>query len=131
MRPYDLFVYQLGNSGYHVYMLELMRRFRGLLVLHDYFMGGFVASCRERGRWPASLREELDYEGESHLADWHRSGHVNDFVVRQMTPLNRRILELADAVVVHSAWSWQRVRRIVDVPVAACRCPCRFRHSGR
>ncbi len=122
-RPYDLFVYQLGNSGYHVYMLELMRRFRGLAVLHDYFMGGFVASCRERGKWPAALCDELTFEGESHLADWHRLGHINDFVVRQMTPLNRRILELADAVVVHSAWSWQRVRRIVDVPVARVPMP--------
>jgi glycosyltransferase involved in cell wall biosynthesis len=122
-RPYDLFVYQLGNSGYHVYMLELMRRFRGLVVLHDFFMGGFVASCREQGKWPAALCEELDHEGESHLADWYRLGHITDFVVRQMTPLNRRILELADAVVVHSAWSWQRVRRIVDVPVARVPMP--------
>ncbi len=123
VRPYDLFVYQLGNSGYHAYMLDLMRRFRGLVGLHDYFMGGLVASCRSRGLWPTTAGEELEYEGETQFADWQRQGFVNDFVVRQLTAQNRRLLSLADAVVVHSAWSWQRVRRLVDVPVARVPMP--------
>jgi glycosyltransferase involved in cell wall biosynthesis len=120
-RPYDLFVYQVGNSAYHVYLLELMRRFRGLVVLHEFFLGGLVASARQRGLWPTSVERELELEGETHLLDWKRKGYVNDIVLRQLVPENTRLLSLANAVLVHSAWAWRRVRRLVQVPVACVR----------
>ena len=34
-RPYDLTIYQLGNSPAHAYMWPLIARYPGLLVLHD------------------------------------------------------------------------------------------------
>jgi len=34
-QPYDLFVYQLSSARPHLYMLELLHRFPGLVVLHD------------------------------------------------------------------------------------------------
>jgi glycosyltransferase involved in cell wall biosynthesis len=117
-RPYDLFVYQVGNGGSHVYMLELMRRFRGMVVLHDFFLGGLVGVARQRGLWPTTVEQELEFEGETHLLDWKRKGYVNEVVLRQFVPENTRLLALADAVLVHSAWAWRRVRRLVDVPVA-------------
>jgi glycosyltransferase involved in cell wall biosynthesis len=33
--PYDLAVYQLGNSGHHSFLYDLLPRVPGLLVLHD------------------------------------------------------------------------------------------------
>jgi glycosyltransferase involved in cell wall biosynthesis len=120
-QPYDLFVYHVGNSGYHVYMLELMRRFRGLVVLHDFHVGALVEAARLRGVWPTTVEEELALEGETHLLEWKRSGDVSEKVLRQLVPGNKRLLSLADAVLVHSAWTWQRVRRLVDVPVALVR----------
>jgi glycosyltransferase involved in cell wall biosynthesis len=120
-RPFDLFVYQVGNSAYHVYMLELMRHFRGLVVLHDFYLGGLVASARQRGLWPTTAEHELAFEGETHLLDWKRKGYVNEIVLRQLVPENSRLLRLADAVLVHSAWAWRRVRRLVEVPVARVR----------
>jgi glycosyltransferase involved in cell wall biosynthesis len=118
VKPYDLFVYHLGNSGCHVYMLELLRRFRGLIVLHDFHLGGLVATSRQRGLWPTTIEEELEFEGEAHLLEWKRKGYVTEEVLRQLVPENTRLLSLADAVLVHSAWTWQRVRRLVDVAVA-------------
>jgi glycosyltransferase involved in cell wall biosynthesis len=117
-RPFDLFVYQLGNSHYHVYMLDLMRRFRSLAVLHDFCLGGLVLPAIEDGEWPTTLAEELEFEGEKKLARAWRAGAVTDLEVLDQCPLNRRILAAAGAVIVHSTWSWQRVRRLVSVPVA-------------
>ncbi len=120
-RPYDLFVYHVGNSSYHVYLLEMLRRFRGLVVLHDYFLGGLALAARQVRQWPATAEEELEFEGETHLLDWKRKGLISDAALRQLVPENTRFLGLADAVLVHSAWTWQRVRRLVEVPVARVR----------
>jgi glycosyltransferase involved in cell wall biosynthesis len=115
--PFDLFVYQLGNSHYHHYMLSLMSRFRGLVVLHDYYLAGMLTAARQVKRWPYSLEQDLEYEGETQMVDWVRHCNFPGWAVDCLLPLNRRVLELAAGVVVHSGWSWQRLRRWVDVPV--------------
>jgi glycosyltransferase involved in cell wall biosynthesis len=117
-KPYDVFVYQVGNSHFHVYMLDLMRRFRGLVVLHDFYLGGLVLPAIQAGVWPPSLADELEREGETKLAADVRSQRITEDAVLEYAPLNRRILALAGAVIVHSAWTWQRVRQLVRVPVA-------------
>src|SRR5207248_1212001 len=61
--------------------------------------------------------EELDYEGEELLAGWQRDGHIHPFVPFYLAPMNRRLLRQAEVVVVHSGWSWRRVRQTVDAPV--------------
>ena len=38
-------VFQMGNSEYHVYMFEYLRKFHGTLVLHDYNMHGIFNYC--------------------------------------------------------------------------------------
>jgi hypothetical protein len=37
--PFDLFVYHLGNGVEHVYMVDMMRRYSGLLSLYDVRLG--------------------------------------------------------------------------------------------
>jgi glycosyltransferase involved in cell wall biosynthesis len=129
-RPYDLFVYQLGNSGHHAYMLDLMRKFRGLVVLHDYFLTGLIAACRSRGILPAALGDDSERADDNDLGDWHRLGHFDDAALRLLTSQNRRLLSLADAIGVHSTWSWGRVSRLVDVPVARIPMPMPMPFAG-
>ena len=117
-RPYDLFVYQVGNSHRHVFMLDLMQRHRGLAVVHDFYLGGLVLPAMQSGMWPGTLAQELAWEGDCQSAKLLRTGKISGAMVLDQAPLNRRILGLANAVIVHSAWTWQRVKRIVDVPVA-------------
>lgn len=116
--PFDLFLYHIGNSHHHLYMLDLMHRFPGLVVLHDVYLGGLVQLAIRAGLWPTTLADEIEREGESQLARLLRAGRVSAEAVLDTVPLNRRILETAGAVVVHSAWAWQPVRRLVNVPVA-------------
>jgi glycosyltransferase involved in cell wall biosynthesis len=114
--PYDLFVYHVGNSAYHTYLLPLLWRYRGLVVLHDFTLAGLVLASLHRGLWPVPLEEELTAEGQldalahvrEHGIDW---GHLID-----QAPLNRRVLEAAELVVAHSAWTCREVRRRVGVP---------------
>lgn len=115
--PYDLFVYHVGNSVFHVYQLPLLRQFPGLLVLHDFYLGGLVLSALESGTWPVSLLEEVEHEGDIRLANQFRSGAIGPWEVIRDAPLNRRVLALAKAVLVHSAWSWGRVQQRTDAPM--------------
>ncbi len=117
-QPFDLFVYQVGNSHHHIYMLDLIRRYRGLVVLHDFYLGGLVLPATLCGAWPVSLADELNCEGETRLAERLRAGVIGPHDAIENVPLNRRLLSQAEAVAVHSVWSWGRVRRLVSVPVA-------------
>ncbi len=116
--PYDLPVYHIGNNHFHIYALDLMHRHPGLLVVHDAHLGGLFRSAADAGVWPTTFEEELEYNGEPLLADWVDRGLVHPHTVPTLSPLNRRVFEMAAGVLVHSAWAWQLVRRVTDVPVS-------------
>jgi glycosyltransferase involved in cell wall biosynthesis len=123
-RPYDLIVYHVGNSVFHVYMLELLACFPGLVVLHDYHLGGLFWEAQRAAAWPADMAQELADDGEWQLAAWVRQKHLPEWVARELSALNRLVLQQATSVVVHSAYTWRLVRRRVDVPVAHIPLSC-------
>jgi glycosyltransferase involved in cell wall biosynthesis len=116
VRPYDLFVYHVGNSYFHSYLLPLMPRHPGLVVLHDVALGHLFRWASEAGVWPGSVASEADYNGESQLAEWLRAGQLHPHAALNFSPLSRRVLDAAAAVVVHSHGAWQQVRRVTDTP---------------
>ena len=46
---YDRIVYQIGNSPFHVYMLDILRRYPGVIVLHDFFLTGMYRWMSQTG----------------------------------------------------------------------------------
>jgi glycosyltransferase involved in cell wall biosynthesis len=117
-RRYDLFVYHAGNSSFHTYQLPLMVRHPGAVVLHDFFLGGLMRTARDERVTYLDPVDELDAQGESVLAEWARFGWANPVAATELAPLNQRVLDAAGYVIVHSAWSWNRVRRAASAPVA-------------
>ena len=127
-RPFALFVYHVGNHERHVYVLDLMRRYAGLTVLHDVAIGGLALKAQETGDWFGSLAATLEAEAGGRktlveagqlrdLADAVRTGRADhDHIVRDAM-LNGPVLARSEAVIVHSASSWQLVRETADVPV--------------
>jgi glycosyltransferase involved in cell wall biosynthesis len=116
-RRYDVFVFQVGNGRYHTYMLPLMRRFGGMIVLHDYYLGGLVLPAVRAGIWPASLADEVESDGQTQAGRDLRAYHISEEEALMYAPLNRRILQSAAVIGVHSEWAFQRVRNQVNVPV--------------
>ncbi len=115
-RPFDLFVYHAGNHERHVYMLDLMRRYSGLTVLHDIAIGGLALKAQEAGEWFGSIAGTLEAEGSSLAAAVRNGAADHDQIVRDAT-LNGPVLAHSEAVIVHSASSWSRVRAVTAVPV--------------
>jgi glycosyltransferase involved in cell wall biosynthesis len=128
--PYDLFVYHIGNTQLCLFGLQLLHRFPGLVVLHDYPLGALVTAAIGADEWPVSLADELDTEAETELAELVRGGALSDREAGRAAVLNRRVVRTAEAVVVHSSWAWQRVREAVSVPVACVPVPVQLAALG-
>ena len=115
--PFDLFVYHVGNSEFHLYMLDLMVRYAGLTVLHDLYLGGLALRASAVGAWPGDLAADLDEEGARELAGAARKGEPDHDRIAREVPLHRRLVAASEAVVVHSAWSRSRLDGAEGIPV--------------
>ncbi len=100
---FDLPLYQMGNSVHHQDLYAMMRRYPGVVVLHDYFLHHFIAhTTAGQGRYDGYTRELGYAHGEAGTAlAWAiRAGQAQHPLAS--LPLNRRVLDLSLGVLVHS-----------------------------
>jgi glycosyltransferase involved in cell wall biosynthesis len=99
---YDQIIYQFGNSPYHSHMFDLLRRFPGVVVLHDFFLGNVLAYEQITGGmpdgWSAALFHSHGYEA-VRLA---LGGDDGQEQAKLRYPCNLEVLQGAQAVIVHS-----------------------------
>ncbi len=94
---YDAVLYHVGNAPFHAYMLELLEQVPGIVVLHDFYLSDLNWAMGGRPDAPVSQFQALrDAHGYTALADVLASGEAFRF------PVNRRVLERAEGVIVHS-----------------------------
>jgi glycosyltransferase involved in cell wall biosynthesis len=107
----DTAIYQMGNSTHHEALYAMMRRYPGVLVLHDYVLHHFIADrTAGRGNYPAYTRE-MGYELGARGIDeaWAiRQGERPHRLAA--VPLNRRLVDLSLGVIVHSRYMQQRLQ---------------------
>jgi glycosyltransferase involved in cell wall biosynthesis len=115
---YRAVVYQMGNSAYHHFLYETMLRHPGVVTLHDFCLSGFQVSysLRERGNLDHFLGElehshpDRSSEDFDQVAGWNREpGGLQDACARRDLFMNRRVIEHASRVVVHSEWCRDRI----------------------
>lgn len=99
---YDRIVYNLGNSAFHLWMFDALKRAPGAAILHDFFLS---AAIRHRyyvagdvNGWPQCL---FDEHGPTPLFRHGQPGQEPEVVLRNY-PCNISILEDALGVIVHS-----------------------------
>lgn len=128
---YDEIVYHMGNyyEG-HRYIYEGLKRFPGIVVLHDYVLQGFYAE-----RYDASG----DFEEYSNLLCQYY-GRKGEEIARDVFerkpfpiwesddafhyPLNEEVIEYAKALIVHSDFVKKRIQAKTDKSVT------RIQHHG-
>lgn len=104
-QPYDLVVYQIGNSRAHDYMWAYVPRYPGLVVLHDARLHHARARrLLEQARF-ADYRAEFAFDHPDVLAD------AAEYAVEGLAgsiyyfwPMRRAIVQMARAVAVHNPW---------------------------
>lgn len=116
LEQFDAVVYHMGNDHrYHVGILEAMQVRPGIVVLHDFALQDFfLGLARERNRPDLYLQEVEFCYGEEIRAQAEESlnrGSVPAIVGRPLDfPLNDRIVNLAEGIIVHSKWVLDRLR---------------------
>lgn len=100
---FDLALYQMGNSHHHAAMYPFLRRYPGIVVLHDYALHHFVANLTAgQGNYAAYGRElcyALGIAG-SRLAWQNRLGWTTNSLLDR--PLNERVIDHSLGLIVHS-----------------------------
>jgi len=120
VRDYRSLVYQMGNSPYHQFLYETMRRYPGVVTLHDFCLAGFhMMSGQRQGREREVLGAELLrwYPGQAgaiaevlDTTPWDREVVARTCAERGWY-LNRGVVACAQRVVVHSPWCLEQARR--------------------
>jgi glycosyltransferase involved in cell wall biosynthesis len=101
--PYDLIVYQLGNSPWHDYMYGYVFQYHGLVVLHDARLNHARAAQLLRERRVDDYRREFAYnqpDARPEGAEYAVEGlHGPAFY---LWPMTRALVESARLVAVHN-----------------------------
>lgn len=102
---FDRIVYHFGNSEFHEHMFDLLERFPGIVVLHDFFLSGIVNHIEHTGRTPDAMAQAL-YDGQGYpaLLKDREAGRLASIWA---FPCNKKVLDDATGVIVHSQFSKQ------------------------
>jgi glycosyltransferase involved in cell wall biosynthesis len=98
-------IYQVGNSEYHVYMWDYIRRYKGTVVLHDYNLHGVAQfAALHKNNDEKQYKEILLYDYESDVVNDYieklHSGNTHIKIYDMET--NGFITNHANKIIVHS-----------------------------
>lgn len=107
---YARIIYQFGNSLFHDHMFRLLDRYPGIVVLHDYYLGGLIAHLElyggVSGFWASALYHSHGYHA---LRD--RFDPTKEHEIVNNCPVNLSLLQRAQGIIVHSNYSRQLAER--------------------
>ena len=101
---YDRILYHFGNSEFHQHMFALLQRHPGTVVLHDFFLSGSIFHSDVTGYAPGSWVEAL-YSAHGYPAVRDRRHAPTNEEVIYKYPANLSVLQQANGIIVHSAFS--------------------------
>jgi len=137
LEQFDAVIYHMGNDHrYHAGILEAMKQRSGVVVFHDFALQEFfLGLARERDDLRLYLDEVEFCHGKAardEAAETLSRGAQPAMLARPVDfPLNCRIANSAEAIIVHSEWSRARFARIApNVPVARIAMPVKFSQSS-
>jgi 2-polyprenyl-3-methyl-5-hydroxy-6-metoxy-1,4-benzoquinol methylase/glycosyltransferase involved in cell wall biosynthesis len=130
LKDSDAIVYHMGNDHrYHAGIFDVMRRYAGVVVLHDFALQDFfLGLARERNDMRLYLDEMAACHGERERAlaqeQLHRGSLPHHIAMPLSFPLNRRLARNAEGIIAHSEWGRVRLAQTAPtVPVAHINMP--------
>ena len=118
INPYDLTVYQVGNSSHHDYLWPYLFRYPGLTVLHDAHLHHARAAALLRTKRAGDYRAEFaaNHPGVPHdLAELAVAGFDNHLYYSW--PMTRLVVEASRLTAVHAPSLARQLKE--DLPHAA------------
>lgn len=117
---YDRILYHVGNSVYHHYILDLLNKVTGIVVLHDFYLGGLLSHmCNSRvGAGPDGLWEYLLYRNSGYSLVLDFISDLDMVRIANENPLCITSLQLARQVIVHSQTTKTDLEKIYPGPLS-------------
>jgi len=109
--PYELVVYQMGNSSWHDFMWAYLFHYPGLVVLHDARLHHARATCLLRERRVDDYRREFAYNHPQ--ADEAAAEYVSEGLRGAgfyLWPMVRAVVESARVIAVHNQFVAEELR---------------------
>ncbi|WP_322015066.1 glycosyltransferase [Paraburkholderia sp. J12] len=100
---FDRIVYQMGNSPFHAHMPDLMQRYPGVVVLHDFFISSLMLWAEQTGYRRDAFKQALvRSHGYGALEQLAREGEL---AAKWRWPCSYEVVRDALKLVVHSNYS--------------------------
>lgn len=115
----DAVIYQIGdNFQYHEGSLYWLERQRGIVCLHDFFLGNLFCGWAQRERTQASIVLQQWYGDEIARGYFGHASSANFIAAtHEYAPLTEWVASQASAVIAHSGWGMGRVLSACPGPV--------------
>ena len=105
---YDITIYNIGNNPQHIYIYEILQKYRGIVILHDVFIHGLIWNMTFARGDKAGYIEEFLYshgkEGEK-IARLAIEGKKLFFEIEFKYPLITKIVDNSLGIIVHSGFA--------------------------
>ncbi|MFC5511705.1 glycosyltransferase family 4 protein [Massilia jejuensis] len=119
---YDQVLYQFGNSPFHSHMFALLARHPGVVVLHDFFLGGALVHAQMSGAHPRAWVDAL-FHSHGYAAVRASESAAGRGQAHKDWPASLPVLENATRTIVHSLharqlaadWFGQAAAHDIDV----------------
>lgn len=102
---YDALLYHMGNNPFHIYIYEILLKYKGIVVFHDVFLHGLVWNMSIGKGNKKRYTDEFKYcygdKGQTIAENAIRSGSYPEFEY----PLLKRMLDNSLGVIVHSEFA--------------------------
>jgi glycosyltransferase involved in cell wall biosynthesis len=113
IRGYKLLLYQFGNSEFHEYMYDILMKYPGIVVLHDFYLSGLIhyMSVKRFGNLEFLAKETLfchGDDGQQYIKKLLRKEITIQQVISDL-PINKRIINKASGIIVHSEYARQSI----------------------
>ena len=112
----SLIIYHVGNSKFHSHMLELLREFPGVVVMHDFFIGHMLANQELSGSTPLLLSRSL-YDSHGYMAIKKRFQEGGVHQVIEDYPANFNFLRNSRALVFHSDYAQKLLNKFYPASI--------------
>ena len=130
-RPYDLIIYQMGNSLFHEYMYGYLFHFPGVIIFHDYCLHQSRATMLlSKGLIQEYIEEaKLDHPMGVEIGQAVASGIFSELFFYYF-PFVRMLLKSALAAAAHTEIVAEKLRvtgtPVIHIPMAVLCEPCRL-----
>jgi glycosyltransferase involved in cell wall biosynthesis len=101
---FDRIIYNVGNSAFHTKMYDMIGKYPGVMVLHDFFLSGLVGYLDASQMKPSLLAQTI-YESHGYRALIELQATKEFESIIWKYPCNLPLIKFADGVIVHSEFS--------------------------